>query len=161
MTPTEVKIKLEGGILPRKSTPGAAAYDVIVPQETFITRGRQIIPLGLRIELPAGHEAMIEPRSGFSSNGMLGCIESQEDGIIKNHFMRLDCDVLPGKIDCDYRGIVGIIIHNRDREFILPMGARVAQLTIRKVETVNFVEADELSDTQRGEGGFGHTKMLD
>lgn len=67
----EVKILLEdGGIMPKKATPGSAAYDVYLPEDVVVEVGRKAVPLNFRIELPDGYEAMIEPRSGFSSKGM-------------------------------------------------------------------------------------------
>lgn len=156
----KVKIKLgENGLMPRKATDGAAAYDVYVPIDTQVEEGRQIIPLNIRLELPLGYEAMIEPRSGFSSKGMQGCLSIRyiNDVAHLTGDGRFDCDVLQGKVDADYRGIIGVIIHNRDRRFIIPKGTRIAQLTIRKVENVEFDEVEVLTDTKRGEGGFGHT----
>lgn len=154
MNPINVKIKLEdGGIMPKKATPGSAAYDVYLPYDMDVKTGRQVLPLNLRTEIPSGYEAMIEPRSGFSSKGM--------EGYINNVAHRYDADVISGKVDADYRGIVGVIVINRDEEFQLPKGTRIAQMTIRKVENdALFVEAAELSSTQRGVGGFGHTKSI-
>lgn len=145
-----IKIKLEpGGIMPTKATPGAAAYDVYAPANYEVTVGRSVMPLNFRLEIPAGYEAMIEPRSGFSSKGM--------EGRIGFGRYRFDADVLPGKIDSDYRGVIGVIIRNADEEFTLQAGTRIAQMTIRKVEDVTFTECAELSETDRGSGGFGHT----
>lgn len=153
----KVKFKAlsELAYLPKKGTAGAAAYDVYVPKSTFVKEGRQIIPLDFAIELPYGYEAKIEPRSGFSSKGMegkyiLGTFE-------ENPTRRFDCDVLQGKIDSDYRGSVGVIVHNRDCEFLIERGTRVAQLTIYKVEDAEFEVVDELTETDRGHGGFGST----
>ena len=145
----------EFAYLPKKGTEGAAAYDVYIPQSTFVKTGRQIIPLDFAIELPYGYEAKIEPRSGFSSKGMEGkcLLGTFED----NPTRRFDCDLLHGKIDSDYRGNVGAIVHNRDCEFLIERGLRIAQLTIYKVEDAEFEVVEELTKTDRGHGGFGST----
>lgn len=143
----KVRIKklTENAVIPSKSTSGAAAYDVKIPSDMIIRQGRQVLPLDIAIELPYGYEAKIEPRSGFSSKGM-------ED----YRGERKDADVLVGKIDSDYRGNVGVIIKSDEAyPFQLPKGMRIAQMTIYKVEDAEFEEADELSETDRGTGGYG------
>lgn len=140
----------ELAFLPKKATKGAAAYDVYTPSGVIINKGRHIIPLDFAIELPYGYEAKIEPRSGFSSKGMDGLYSSTER-------RRFDCDVLQGKIDSDYRGNLGVIVHNRDCEFLLERGTRIAQLTIYKVEDIEFEITDELNESERGTGGYGST----
>ena len=147
-----IKIKKvrDGFTLMKKSTETAVAYDLVLPDETFIHHGREIVPLGFKMEIEPGYEAKIEPRSGFSSKGILDL-----GGI------RRDADVLVGKIDPDYRGEVGVMIKsNETAEFVLPAGTRIAQLTIYKVETPDFEFVDELSETVRGEGGFGSTGTI-
>lgn len=141
----------ELAFLPRKATEGAAAYDVYLPKNTFIRKGRQIVPLDFAIELPYGYEAKIEPRSGFSSKGMEGYAINGVTSI------RFNCDVLQGKIDSDYRGCVGVIVRNQDVGFEMYRGTRIAQLTIYKVEDAEFEVVDELTETDRGDGGFGST----
>lgn len=141
----------ELAFLPRKATEGAAAYDVYLPKNTFIRKGRQIVPLDFAIELPYGYEAKIEPRSGFSSKGMEGYAINGVTPI------RFNCDVLQGKIDSDYRGCVGVIVRNQDVGFKMYRGTRIAQLTIYKVEDAEFEVVDELTETDRGHGGFGST----
>ena len=177
----------EGARLPEKATGGSAAYDLYVPEDVIIKPGRQTIPLGFAMEMEPGYEALVDPRSGFSSKGMEGyevetlwsyetpvgvvtgfCgIKVPEDVLENEHtnikrFIamkpeRFDCDVIEGKIDSDYRKGVRVIIHNRDtRTFLIKAGTRIAQMTFHKVETVQWEEADELSETDR-EGGFGST----
>ena len=139
--------------MPTKATPGAAAYDVYIPGTLLVKQGRQVLSLGFALELPDGYEAKIEPRSGFSSKGMLGSpAENATQGDV-----RYDCDVIQGKIDSDYRGDIGVIINNHDLPFYLKKGSRIAQMTIYKVEAVDFVQTEQLSETERGDGGFGHT----
>ena len=148
-----VKIKklTNNAVIPAKATDGAAAYDVYAPLTMLVKSGRQVIDLGFAIELPKGYEAKIEPRSGYSSKGFAGVTDYTSD-----NERRFDCDVLQGKIDSDYRASIGVILHNRDRNFYIRQGQRIAQLTIYKVESAEFV-LGELSDTDRGQGGFGHT----
>lgn len=148
-----IKIKklTDSAVIPTKATAGAAAYDVYAPLTILVKSGRQVIDLGFAIELPIGYEAKIEPRSGYSSKGFAGVIDYTSD-----QEMRFDCDVLQGKIDSDYRASIGVIVCNRDRNFYIRQGQRIAQMTIYKVENAEFVPG-ELSDTDRGQGGFGHT----
>lgn len=137
-------------VIPRKSTPGAAAYDVYLPKDVTLCPGRQIIPLGLSIELPHGYEAKIEPRSGYSAFGM-------EARLADTHY-RINADVLVGKIDEDFRGEIGVIIKaDTHCNYVLDKGQRIAQLTIYKVEEMEFEETDSLTETKRGKGGFGST----
>ena len=154
-----IKIKKlsDQALLPKRATEGSAAYDLYIPEDFFVWQGRQIIKLGFAIEVPEGYEAKIEPRSGYSSKGMEGLIRVFDENAPKVTTRRFDCDVLVGKIDSDYRGEVGIIINNQDYPFSLKRGQRIAQMTIYKVEDAEFVETEELSDTERGDGGFGHT----
>ena len=150
--PVKVRIKKLSpeAVIPVKATPGSAGYDVVVPRDTIVREGRQIIPLDLAIELPYGYEAKIEPRSGYSSKGFAGTVADTE--------YRFYADVLPGKIDSDYRGSIGVIVHSHEkRQFMVKAGQRIAQLTIYKCETAEFVEVDDLSDSDRGNGGFGHS----
>lgn len=153
----EVKIKKlhENAIIPKKATKGAAAYDLYLPKDYKVNNGRNVLPLNFAIELPTGYEAKIEPRSGFSAKGFEGVYI--EDVTLEECTKRYNADVIQGKIDADYRGNVGIIVYNRDIPFIVAKGTRVAQMTIYKVEDVNFELAEELTDTDRAGGGFGHT----
>ena len=150
----EIKIqKLSGkAIIPTKMTKGSAAYDLYAPFDQIIVQGRQVIDLYLAIELPEGYEAKIEPRSGYASKGFAGALDNTQEPNV-----RFDCDVIVGKIDSDYRGGFGVIVNNRDRAFFIKRGQRIAQLTIYKVEEAEFTEVEELSETEREKGGFGHT----
>lgn len=162
---TQVKIKLNGGIMPKKATDGAAAYDLYVPNDVTLIGWRQVVNLKFSIELPKGYAATIQPRSGFSAKG----IEVEEhftldDGSIRTESVRVDGDVVRGLIDADYRGEVGVILHfmslysnNKRLHYTIKKGTRIAQMQIVQVPQIELVEADELSDTDRGEGGFGST----
>jgi dUTP pyrophosphatase len=129
--------------LPTYETQGSAGMDlranlsedvVLKPLE------RALIPTGLRIELPIGYEAQIRPRSGLAAKHGLTVLNS------------------PGTIDADYRGEIKVILVNLSNEnFTIKHGERIAQMVISKHETAVLVEVAELSQTERGEGGFGHT----
>lgn len=101
---------------------------------------RKLIPTGLHIALPEGYEAQIRPRSGL---------------VIKNGITIINT---PGTIDPDYRGDVGVILVNISNEdFVVQPGDRIAQMVINKFEQAEFEVVEELDETERGEGGFGHT----
>ncbi len=101
---------------------------------------RAIIKTGLFIELPIGHEAQVRPRSGLAAKKGITVLNS------------------PGTIDADYRGEVGVILVNLSNEaFIIENGERIAQLVIAKHERAEWQEVQELTETSRGEGGFGST----
>ena len=101
---------------------------------------RDLVPTGLFVELPRGYEAQIRPRSGLA---------------IKKGVTVLNT---PGTIDSDYRGEIGIILINLSEEdFVINDGERICQMIIARHETIEWEETDLLNDTERGEGGFGHT----
>ncbi|MBS4013244.1 MAG: dUTP diphosphatase [Bacteroidetes bacterium] len=102
--------------------------------------GRSLVPTGLYIELPIGYEAQVRPRSGLA---------------IKSGITVLNT---PGTIDADYRGEVMVILINlSDRDFTINNGDRIAQMIIAEHKRAEFVLVDNLSETKRGAGGFGHT----
>ena len=85
------------------------------------------------------------------------CIDKE----IADNMNRFDADVLEGKIDSDYRGIISVIVHSQeDRPFVVTKGTRIAQITFIKVESHTFNQVENLSTTPRQEGGFGHTGIL-
>lgn len=156
-----------GAIIPKRATEGSAAYDLYVPEDFLVKRGRQIIPLNFAMEMENGYEALIDARSGFSAKGMEGYrvemlmtrngYELMQVEMVHTDSSRFDCDVIQGKIDADYRDGVGVIINNRSPyEFIIKAGTRIAQMTFHKVETVAWEEVEELSESGR-DGGFGST----
>ena len=145
METIKIKRLSEDALLPVRATDGAACFDLYTPREFAIQKGRNVIPLDLSIELPAGTYADIRPRSGFSAKGF-------EDV----HGCRKDADVLLGTIDCDFRGNMGVIVRSEDY-FVIAKGTRVAQMLITNYLPCNLVEVEELSSTDRGQGGFGST----
>lgn len=101
---------------------------------------RCLVPTGLRIALPAGFEAQVRPRSGLALKKGITVLNS------------------PGTIDADYRGEIGVILINlSDQDFQINDGDRIAQMVIARYEQVEWQSCDELSQTMRGEGGFGHS----
>lgn len=101
---------------------------------------RTLVKTGLFMEIPAGFEAQVRPRSGLSLKKGITVLNS------------------PGTIDADYRGEVGVILINLSQEeFIIEDGERVAQLVVAKCEQADFISVDVLNETSRGEGGFGST----
>jgi dUTP pyrophosphatase len=140
-----IKRLSEDAIIPMKATDGAACFDLYIPRETAIQKGRNVIPLDIAIELPRGTRADIRPRSGFSAKGM-------ED----IHGCRRDADVLLGTIDEDYKGNVGVIIRSEDF-FVLGRGTRVAQMLIADYHKCCLEEIEDLTESERGERGFGST----
>lgn len=134
----EVKIKLvEDGIMPERKTKGAAAFDCYAREEKLLI-APCIIPLGFKMEIPEGYHAEIYPRSSIGLNSLLRMANSV------------------GIIDCDYRGEVGFIGESQNGNIVkIEKGQRIAQLIIKRNEDVDLVQVEELSDTERGEGGFG------
>ncbi|CUK06374.1 Deoxyuridine 5'-triphosphate nucleotidohydrolase [Shimia thalassica] len=133
--------------LPSYETRGAAGADVRAnfPEEgrggMILASGeRSLVPTGLRIEIPEGYEVQVRPRSGLAL----------KHGITLPN--------TPGTIDSDYRGPLGIIVMNAGTEpFLIEHGARIAQLIVAPVLQASFTIAQDLSDTERGSGGFGST----
>lgn len=143
----------ESAILPCKADEGSAGFDLYAPINVLIPSGRSVVKLKFAIELPHLHKAVIDPRSGFTLKGFEGYSDATFEGGCK----RYDADVKHGLIDESYRGEVGVLIINRDKPFFLKRGTRFAQMVISKYSEVEFKVVDELSETSRGVGGFGHS----
>ena len=129
--------------LPEYATPGSAGMDLKANiDEPFVLKPfeRQIVPTGLFIALPDGYSADIQPRSGLAAKYGVTVANS------------------PGLCDPDYRGEIKVILINLSNEnFVVNPGERIAQLVIRHFEKVEWNEVAKLDETERGEGGFGHT----
>lgn len=129
--------------LPKYQTPCAAGMDLYAHLEMPVTLKplqRKLVSTGIFIELPEGYEAQIRPRSGLA---------------LKNGITVLNT---PGTIDADYRGEIGVILINlSDTEFTVNDGDRIAQMVIAKHECAVWEEVAEISETDRGKGGFGST----
>lgn len=129
--------------LPEYKSEGAAGMDLYAAISEPITLRplqRKLIPSGLKIELEHGYEAQIRPRSGMALNNGISVLNT------------------PGTIDEDYRGEIGIIAVNLStEEYTIQPDERIAQMVIVKVEHAEIEKVKELSETERGEGGFGHS----
>ncbi len=130
--------------LPAYQTASSAGMDLYANIQNEIVLKpleRTLIPTGLFLELPQGYEAQVRPRSGLAFKNGLTVLNS------------------PGTIDADYRGEVGVILVNLSAEnFTITDGMRIAQMVITRHETAEWQETTELSETERGAGGFGSTK---
>lgn len=129
--------------LPNYETIASAGMDMranITEPITIKSLERTMVPTGLFIELPVGYEAQVRPRSGLAFKNGVTCLNS------------------PGTIDADYRGELKVILVNLSHEdFTINNGDRIAQMVIAKHERAEFIEVQELSETSRGQGGFGST----
>ena len=150
-----IRVVLCGGLMPKQSVEYSAGYDLYVPFDTVIKRGRQAIPIGIKIGLPKGIDGHIRPRSGFERKGMEGYTIPRVKWL-KPKKRRFDADVKEGTIDYGYNDEVHVIIHNHDKPFVIEGGTRIAQMVFNKHELPQLLETDELTGFDRG-GGLGHT----
>lgn len=129
--------------LPEYATAGSSGMDIRANNELPVTLQpleRVLIPTGLFIEIPLGYEAQIRPRSGLAVNKGLTCLNT------------------PGTIDSDYRGEIKVLLINlSDQPQVIGFGERIAQMVFVKVDTVQLSLVQQLNDTARSTGGFGHT----
>ncbi len=136
-------INKSNNVLPAYETASSAGMDLRAFVDADVVLKpfeRKLIPTGLYIELPDGYEAQIRPRSGLAIKSGITVLNS------------------PGTIDADYRGEIKVILINLSQdEFTIKSGDRICQMVIAKHEKAEFVEVDEISETERGAGGFGHT----
>ncbi|MCK8140545.1 dUTP diphosphatase [Flavobacterium sp. I-SCBP12n] len=136
-------INKSGHALPNYETIASAGMDLratITEPITLKPLERAIIKTGLFIALPIGYEAQVRPRSGLAAKNGITVLNS------------------PGTIDADYRGEIGVILVNlSNQDFVIQNGERIAQMIIAKHERAEWIEVQELTETSRGEGGFGST----
>jgi len=129
--------------LPEYQTQGSAGLDLAAAVEHDLTLEpgcRALVPTGLRLEVPAGWEGQVRPRSGLAVRHGVTVLNT------------------PGTIDSDYRGEVGVLLINHGQgSYVVRRGARVAQLVLAPAARATVEEAGELNPTARGAGGFGHT----
>ncbi|MFN4276388.1 MAG: dUTP diphosphatase [Ferrovibrio sp.] len=129
--------------LPTYATADAAGLDLLaaVAEPVTLKPGeRRLIPTGLSIAVPPGFEAQVRPRSGLALKHGISVLNA------------------PGTVDADYRGEVGVILINHgDQPFVINRGERIAQMVVAAYSRVEWIEAAELPQTQRGAGGFGST----
>ena len=150
-----IKVVLCGGIMPKQSVEFSAGYDLYVPFDTVIKRGRQAVPIGVKIDVPRGIDGNIRPRSGFSAEGVEGYTIPLFKWL-KPKKKRFDADVIEGTIDHGYKNQINIIINNHDEPFLIEGGTRIAQMVFNRHELPILLEVDELTGFDRG-GGMGHT----
>jgi dUTP pyrophosphatase len=132
-------------VLPAYETMHAAGMDLRADVEEPVSlkpMERRLIPTGLHIELPEGFEAQIRPRSGLAFKHGIGIVNS------------------PGTIDADYRGEIKVLLINfSDQPFEINTGDRIAQMIVAPHEKVIWEQVEELNETSRGAGGYGHTGL--
>ena len=135
----KVKLINEEAVLPFQANKGDAGFDLFSAEEKIIKSGEaELISTGIIIELPEGTEAQIRPRSGLALKHSITVLNS------------------PGTIDEGYRGEIKVILINHGKaDFIVEKHMRIAQMVIASVAKINLVQSEELSNTVRGEGGFG------
>lgn len=129
--------------LPEYATPASAGMDLRASLEEAVTlkpMERKVIPTDLYMAIPEGYECQIRPRSGLAAKHGITVLNT------------------PGTVDADFRGNIGVILINLSNEdFVINPGDRIAQAVFNKFESITFREVEELSETARGEGGFGHS----
>ena len=136
-------INKSNNTLPQYATSYSAGMDLRANLDNPVTLKpleRALIPTGLFIELPVGYEAQIRPRSGLAVKHGISVLNS------------------PGTIDADYRGEIRVVLVNlSNNEFVINHGERICQMVVAKHATVEWQETNELEESERGDGGFGHT----
>jgi len=129
--------------LPRYARPGDAGVDLVATEAVTLAAGggRGLVPTGVAVAIPRGFAGFIQPRSGLALRHGVTVLNT------------------PGLIDADYRGELKVLLINTDADeaFEVVRGERIAQLVVQAVEHVIFAEVDDLDETDRGHGGFGHT----
>ncbi|MFW9893369.1 MAG: dUTP diphosphatase [Candidatus Thorarchaeota archaeon] len=141
--PVKVRVKRlsPDAQIPKAARKGDVAFDLYSVIDYELRPGERFaVPTGIAVEIPLGYEGQVRPRSGLALKEGISVLNT------------------PGTIDSGYRGEVKTIMINHNNEpFKITKGMRISQLAIRPVPEVEFVEVEELSDTERGEGGFGST----
>lgn len=139
----KIRITSESGNIPQYATEGASGMDLRAYTDEPITMRsmeRRLIPTGITLEIPKGYEGQVRARSGLAIKKGIGLVNSI------------------GTIDSDYRGELKVpLINFGEDDFVIENGDRIAQLVIAKYEKVDIERSDSLDETERGEGGFGHT----
>ncbi len=129
--------------IPSYATAGSSGVDLYadVSEDTVISPGEiKLVSCGIYMELPFGYEAQIRPRSGLALKHGITMVNT------------------PGTIDSDYRGLINLIVINLGKEaFVVQRGHRLAQMVIREITQAEFLEVEDINETVRAEGGFGHT----
>lgn len=137
-------VRLDGDLpLPSYAREGDAAVDLYASRPATLKAGggRALVPTGIAIALPDGHAGFIQPRSGLAAKHGVTCLNT------------------PGLIDAGYRDELRVLLINTDpnEDYDIQRGDRIAQLVVQRVEHIAFEPVDELADSKRGTGGFGHS----
>lgn len=138
----KVKVINKSGFeLPMYKTEGSAGMDLVATIDAVLQPKRRVlIPTGIYVALPVGYELQIRPRSGMALKYGITVLNT------------------PGTIDADYRGEIGVILYNASGNIVdIKKGDRIAQAVLAQYERIEWEEVEELSETERGEGGFGST----
>ena len=142
----KVKVKIvtaQGVTLPKYETEGSAGMDIRANITEPITLGsleRKLVPTGIKVSIPEGYEIQVRPRSGLALKHGISMANAT------------------GTIDSDYRGEMGVILINLSKdEYTIEPQERIGQMVLNKVEQIEFEVVTSLDETERGEGGFGHT----
>jgi dUTP pyrophosphatase len=133
----------EGAVLPSRAYAGDAGIDLVAAEDAALEPGARVtVGTGIAVAIPDGHAGLVLPRSGLASKHGIGVLNA------------------PGLIDSGYRGEVRVVLYNPGREtFRVAPGMRIAQLVLVAVEDVRLVEVDELPESERGERGFGSSRV--
>ncbi len=135
-----IKLLSEKAVIPTKATAFSAGYDLYAAEDAEVPKlCRKLIKTNVSMAIPINNYGRIAPRSGLA----------YKNGI----------DILAGVIDSDYRGDIGVILYNTDKDsdFEVKIGDKIAQIIIEHCSSVNFIKTENLPITKRGEGGYGHT----
>ena len=141
--------------IPARAVGNSAGYDLYVPKDFRIERGRNVVNIGVKLDLPIGIDGHIRPRSGFSAKGIEGYTIPLFKWL-KPKKKWFDADVIEGTIDHGYKNQINIIVNNHDEPFLIEGGTRIAQMVFNRHELPILLEIDELTGFDRG-GGMGHT----
>jgi len=136
----QIKLLSENAKIPSQGTSMSAGYDLYAAEEGLVPRhSRKLIKTNVSMSIPMNHYGRVAPRSGLA----------YKNGI----------DVLAGVIDSDYRGDIGVVLYNTDKDsdFNVKIGDKIAQIIIEPCSSVNFMKTQILSNSNRGESGYGHT----
>ncbi|MDA8298362.1 MAG: dUTP diphosphatase [Actinomycetota bacterium] len=138
-----IRLLAPAAAIPSYARPGDAGADLCASEDVLLSAGggRAIVPTGVAVALPEGYAGLVMPRSGLAAKHGVTCLNT------------------PGLIDSGYRGELKVLLINTDpvTDYQVRRGDRIAQLVLSPVATAEFIATDELPDSHRGDGGFGHT----
>lgn len=159
----KVKRLHRNAVIPKYAHSTDTGFDLFTATDTFIEpHSSAIARTGLAFELPLGWGVQIRPRSGISVKGCPCEVyegEMTKEGIkVKTELENVAIHVILGTVDTNYRGEIGIIVYNNSNKVLsIPKGTKLAQGVLEKVHQLDFIEVEQLSDTDRGQEGFGST----